>query len=278
VVIIHGDDDIMLHGSLLNRYSRIIKDDHCVNISKYFDGLSFIRGYKGVNLQSIVVENANIIKNNAFKKNDLVNYGLPFISAYTYKINDNFWKVYNQALSWADDTPIKHDAKYLFLPFYIGLSAFKNAELSSSNLCELIRGRVFLTRKYLPPIVITHPDNPAVVNLTGMYVLRNSSLIGLRDLDDLRVVFTNNISGIVWSVIFALNQISLIEVYRLLKTSGFSILIKSFSIKNISSNIKLIFHMLFNISNIGFWVRGFQHKISSTSFWRYWFNDFRPDK
>ena len=278
VAIIHGDDDIMLRGSLRDRYSRIIKDNNCVSISKYFNGLSFIRGYDGVDLTPISIDENKTSQNELFRKSDLINYGLPFISSYTYKINEKFWEIYEQALSWASETPIKHDAKYLFLPFYIGLSAFKNNQLSSANVFELIRGRVLLSRKYLPPILITQPDSPALVNLTGLAVLKNSDLINIHELDDLRSIFSENISSLFWSIVLTISKISLSDIYRLLKICGYSVILNSFILKNIYKNIKILLEIIFNLSNTGIWIRGFGNKISSTSFWSLWENGLRSDK
>ncbi len=275
VAIIHGDDDIMLRGSLLDRYSRIIKDENCVSISKYFNGLNFIRGYDGVDLSPISIDEPKPLHNEKFGKADLLNYGLPFISAYTYKINEKFWMVYKQALAWASETPIKHDAKFLFIPFYIGLSAWKSNQLSSANVYEVIRGRVFLSRKYLPPVVITQPDSPAIVNLTGLAVLKNSDLLDRPDLDDLRMVFSRNISGIVWSIVLTINKISLRDINNLLKIAGVSVLLNSFSFVNILKNVKILVEIVFNFSNTGLWIRGFTNPISSTAFWSQWVKDFR---
>jgi hypothetical protein len=245
IAIIHGDDDIMLDNTLLKRYLAALNSDSCVTISKAIGTCYFISNKNGIYIDSILNKIGS--KNNKIeylkaKKTDLTDYSIPFFSVYNYKIGIEFWKIYNQAISWADELPFQPNIKYPFVPFFIGLSAYYNNQLSTSIPEVVIRGQYIKKNIILPPTVITEYANTGIIMLTGLSILRNSSLINKCDYDKIRFEFEKNSNDFLLQTFFKRDGMSLRDLKILFKIAKVNI-----SFINILKNIN--FTSLRNLFN-----------------------------
>lgn len=246
IAIIHGDDDIMLPDTLLERYNAAVTSDKIVTIAKAIGTCYFFENKKGIFLDSVIHK---LIKHNEVnfknaKFTDLTNYSIPFFSVYNYRISDGFWKIYNQAIAWADEQQLPTQVKYPFVPFYIGLSSFLNKKLGCSNSNIVIRGQYLKNNVILPSSVITEYANTGVIMLTGLSVLNNLSLKDNPDFDNLRSEFRNNSLNFLFQSFFRRGGLSFAEYKSLIKLSNikfsyevFLCLISLNSLRNLFNNI-----------------------------------------
>ena len=270
IVIIHGDDDIMLDNTLYNRFKAAVNSNECVTISKAIGTCYFINNKDGIFIDSIKTNISKSTKIEFFKaiNSDLTDYSIPFFSVYNHKIGHDFWEIYKQAIFWADELPFLPNIKYPFVPFFIGLSAYLNNHLSTSNSVVVIRGQYIRNNRILPPSVITEYANTGIIMLTGLAILRNSTLINNKDYDKIRFEFEKNANDFLLQTFFKRDGMSLKELKLL-----FALAKIKFSFQSVFRNINLVsLRNLFN--NIFFDTKyikkkfvGWGHETSNIEFW-----------
>lgn len=235
VSIIHCDDDIMLPDTLYDRYLKTISSDFEIIISQFVESVYFFINDENIYLN---LNSKNHLIDETFNKavtNDLINYSIPFLSVYTYKISETFWEIYDQTISWADDMPYEPKIKYPFIPFYIGLSAYNKNKLATYNRVVVIRGHLFKLNFFYFPSVVTEYVNAGIILLTGESVLRNKDLIFNKDFDQLRSDFKSTVDNFILQTLFKRGGVRFNELYYLFKTTNRRLNIKTY-ISNINFN------------------------------------------
>lgn len=192
IAMIHGDDDIMVQGSLATRYRATLSSGAAVSVCKWHDGVLFFRDRDEIFLKpSYEPKRASYLPEyRHMEPSDLSDFGLPFLSAYCYRMGDKFSSCYDQALNWGLSLPLDFKVGLLMLPFYLGISAWHKQQLIAIPHALVERGRVFSKyRSFLSPRHVATPANYGIVVLSGMAVLKNVDLCNIAALDDLRSEF-----------------------------------------------------------------------------------------
>ena len=269
VAIIHCDDDIMLPQTLFDRYMSTMNSSKDLLIAKAIGTAYFFenKDYVCFNKFNLVIENRKNEYINAVS-DDLIKYSIPFLSAYTFKTNSGFWNSYNEAIRWSDALPYEPKIKYPFVPFFIGLSAFKNKNLACSNTNIVIRGQVFKFNKFKLPIVVTEYANTGIILLTGLSVLMNSDLYKENDFDNIRLEFRKNVDEYLLQTLFKRQGVKFSQLEYLFETTStpkniFKIIskIKLKTLRNLFDN--LIFDTRYLKTNY----KGWGPQITIESFW-----------
>ncbi len=269
IAIIHCDDDIMLPKTLSERYYFATTSKQDVLIAKAIGTAYFF-------------ENKNYVCFTGFKKvfenksnkyfpaisDDLTNYSIPFLSVYTFKTTIGFWKLYDQAIGWSDEMPYHPRIKYPFVPFFIGLSAFKNKNLSCSDTNIVIRGQLFKFNKINLPVIITEYANTGIILLTGLSALMNKDLANDKDYNKIREDFKNNVDDFVLQTLFRRDGVKFNELKYLFETTSTPLNLVNFITKiNIKTLRNLFNNLILDTRYIKTNIKGWGEKNSLKSFW-----------
>jgi len=277
IAILHGDDDIMLQGSLVKRYIVAKESMSSFNISKTSGKIYLFKNDRNIYLSS---KEALIGKDISPKwhwtsKDDLVDYSLPFVSAYCYKIGPEFWSCYNQAKKWADDLPLEPKIRLPFLPFYIGLSAWINKQLVVIPEELVLRGQLLQSRGIFPPRIVTEYANTGIILQTGLAVLNNEDLGSIMELDDLRASIRRFAAEYLFFSLFKRDGVSFSQLKHLYHLSKirwwsrellFSIMFSTPS--KIIKNVCGLRHLRNRLS-------GWGHQLSPEDFWAIWAGSYK---
>ena len=206
---------------------------------------------------------------------DLINYSIPFLSIYTYKISNSFWEIYEQSIFWSDEMPYEPKIKYPFIPFFIGLSAYNKNKLATYNTEVVIRGHLF-ERNFLKfPKVVTEYVNAGIILLTGESVLRNLDLNKNSDFDNLRLDFKKTVDSFILQTLFKRGGIKFIELLYLFKTTNRDLSLKTYinninfkSLRNLFNNI------IFDTRYVKKYFFGWGIKFSKNQFSKIYSNNF----
>lgn len=189
IAMIHGDDDIMVQGSLATRYTATLSSGAAVSVCKWHDGILFFRDRDEMFLKpGYEPRRASCLPEwRHVEPSDLSSFGLPFLSAYCYRMGDEFASCCDQALSWGLSLPLDFRVGLLMSPFFLGISAWHKQQLIAIPHTLVQRGRLLSTyRSFLAPRHIATPANYGIVILSAMAVLKNADLCSIAALDDLR--------------------------------------------------------------------------------------------
>lgn len=274
IAFLHGDDDIMLQGSLVKRYIVARESNSAFNIVKAAPRMFFFK-----NDNNIFVDSLNTVTSTKLStepkwqwatKYDLDDYSLPFVSIYCYKIGPEFWACYKQALKWADALSLESKIRHPFLPFYIGLSAFINKQLTVFPDVLVRRGQLLKRRSFFPPRVVTEYANTGIILQTGLAVLNNEELGSVMELDDFRASFRRATAEYLFFSLFKRDGVSLSQLkvlYRLTKLRWWSreLLIRIM----FSTGSKIIINVC-GLTNLRNRLSGWGHRLSPEDFWALW--------
>jgi hypothetical protein len=269
VAIIHCDDDIMLPQTLYERYMSTLNSSKDLLIAKAIGTAYFFenKDYVCFNKFNLVFENKKNEYLNAIS-DDLVNFSIPFLSVYTFKTNSRFWNLYSEAIGWSDALPYEPSIKYPFVPFFIGLSAFKNKNLACSNTNIVIRGQVFKFTKFKLPIVVTEYANTGIILLTGLSVLMNSDLYKENDFDNIRLEFRKNVDDYLLQTLFKRQGVKFSQLDYLFKTTATPKNIFNFiSIINLKRLRNLFDNLIFDTRYLKTNYKGWGPQSTIISFW-----------
>jgi len=272
IAIIHGDDDIMLPNSLLYRYQEAIKCNKTVFIGSALWSAYFLKSKSGIFIDGLIqpYDSPNTIKFESASGNELLKFPLPFISVYTYKINQKFWTVFDTALSWSDALPYEPKIKYPYVPFYIGLAAQYQNELAVANANLVIRGQLFQLRQLLPPLTVTEYANGGIISLCGLAVLNNETLKRNSDFDSIRNNHRELTKKYVLLSLSRRDGVSLPDLFKLYKLSKAKFRFNEFSITIILMNFRYLFDNIFFTTNLKRWFTGWGNETSFKLFWQNW--------
>lgn len=276
VAFIHGDDDIMYPGSLEKRVRMLDSHDSVFLIVRSSSKVYFFRDDPNIyvnpdkNNGKISTKGAQLLDCRIAVKEDLLNYSIPFVSAYGYKIGDAYWNCYNEAYRCADALPIEPKIRYPFLPFYMGLSAWKKGQLMVCPENMLMRGQLLRSRGVLPPQVITEYANTGIILLTGLAVLNNADLSILPELDDLRQAFRMNVAEYIVSAFYKRDGVSLEKLFALLKLSNFKLDSIDLLLRAAQGNGKRFIGTMLGLSNLRNRIYGWGVCTSPVDFWMKW--------
>jgi hypothetical protein len=267
IAIIHCDDDIMLPNTLLDRYLAAKNSDLEIIVSKFLESAYFFVNDENIYLNLKNISNSEIINLNKAIADDLINYSIPFLSIYTYKISETFWDIYAQAIFWSDELPYEPKIKYPFIPFFIGLSAYNKNKLATYNTNVVIRGHLFKRNFFNFPNVVTEYVNAGIILLTGESVLRNLELKKNSDFDNLRFDFKKTVDSFILLTLFKRDGVKFMELLYLFKTTNRVLTLKTF-IKNINSkSLRNLFNnIIFDTRYIKKYIFGWGIKFSKNNF------------
>lgn len=272
IAFLHGDDDIMLQGTLVKRYMIAKESSAAFNIVKTSGKIFFFQNDHNIYLGSDerILKNSFSTKWRWAEKDDLIDFSLPFVSAYCYKIGAEFWSCYSQAKKWAENLPLEPKIRLPFLPYYIGLSAWINKQLVVIPEEMVLRGQLFQTRGLLPPRVITEYANTGIILQTGLAVLNNEELESIKELDETRCSLRKSIIPYLFFSLFRRDGVTLYqlsELYRLTKTRWMS---KKFFFNIIYYTIITIFRNILLLKHIRNRISGWGTRLESAEFWSKW--------
>ena len=267
ISIVHCDDDIMLPMTLLNRYLKANLSKYSVFVEKFISPAYIFQNESEIYFDNFNYEINNQVYNKA-ESIDLIKYSIPFLSIYTYKINDSFKEIYNNAVIWANEINLEQKIKYPFIPFFIGLSAYYHHNLGTANNNIVIRGTLFNKNLLNYPRVETEYANTGIILLTGLYVLKNKSLRNLEDYNLLRNDFTRSVNEFLLVTLFNRDGVSYNEIKRILKFINydftFKTYISSISLKSIRN---LLNNLLFDTRYLKRYIFGWGNKHTRKEFW-----------
>jgi len=272
IAFLHGDDDIMLAGSLAKRYLAARQSNLAFQIAKATGKMFFFKEDGNIYLDSKrLTRDSNLSLNwRQATKDDLVDYSLPFVSAYSYKIGPEFWACYKQARKWADALSLEPKIRLPFLPFYMGLSAWINNQLTVIPEVLIRRGQLLQSRGLLPPRVVTEYANTGIILQTGLAVLNNEDLGSIAELDELRSSVKDATAPYLFFSLFRRDGVSLSQLkylHRLTKIRWWS---KDLLFKIIIGTGSTIFKSVCGINNLRNRLSGWGHRLSPEDFWILW--------
>ena len=269
VAIIHCDDDIMLPDTLDYRYFAALNSNFDWLIAKAIGTAFFFTGQDNVYFNDFdkVHKQENISYQEATVET-LTNYSIPFLSVYTFKTNKGFWNLYDQAINWSDAMPYEPRIKYPFVPFFIGLAAYKDRNLACSDTHIVIRGQLFKLNRISLPIVVTEYANTGIVLLTGLSVLMNRDLINDSNFDNIRIEFKKNTDDFLLQTLFKRDGVKFNELKYLFETTNTSMnsfnFIKKINFKTLRN---LFNNLIFDTRFIMTSLKGWGEKSTITEFW-----------
>jgi hypothetical protein len=275
IAIIHCDDDIMLPDTLITRFLTAQNSNFEIIVSKFLESAYFFVNDDNIylNLKDIItLENTSL---NKAISDDLVNYSIPFLSIYTYKISESFWDIYEQSIFWSDDMPYDPKIKYPFIPFFIGLSAYNRNKLATYNVNVVIRGHLFKRNFLNFPKVVTEYVNAGIILLTGESVLRNPDLNKNSDFDNLRSDFKKTVDIFILQTLFKRGGVKYIDLGYLFKTTNRELSTKTY-IENINfKSLRNLFNnIIFDTRYIKKYIFGWGVKFSKNQFSKVYLNNF----
>jgi len=276
IAFIHGDDDIMSSGSLEKRARILDSQDKAFLITKSSSGVYFFLDDKNIYVNpakgaaNISERGSGIGEYRIAVIEDLLEYSIPFVSAYGYKIGDGFWNCFQEAYRWADALPLEPRIKYPFLPFYMGLSAWKNGQLMVCPENMLMRGQLLRSRGAMPPKVVTEYANTGIILLTGLAVLNNAELSAIPELNELRQSFRKNASEYIVSAFYKRDGVSLGKLLELIKLADFRLNSASMIFRAAQGNGKRLIGETMGLSNFRNRVRGWGVRTAPVDFWLKW--------
>lgn len=268
--IIHCDDDIMLPNTLYDRYNSAINSKYDVLISKAIGTAYFFEGkeYVCFNEFNKVYEINDEIYTEAISE-DLINYSIPFLSVYTFKSNSEFWKLYNQAIAWSDEMPYSPRIKYPFVPFFLGLAAFKNKKLACCDKNIVIRGQLFKFNLFNLPVVVTEYANTGIILLTGLSVLMSNDLRLDPNFDKIRQDFKKNVDDFVLQTLFKRDGVKFIELKYLFESTSIPMNVLNFISKIKLKTLRNLFNnLIFDTRYIKTSINGWGPKKTISEFWQ----------
>lgn len=272
IAFLHGDDDIMLAGSLAKRYLAARQSNLAFQIVKTIGKIFFFKEDGNIyidNKQLVSARNLSLDWRQA-AKDDLVDYSLPFVSAYSYKIGPEFWACYKQAKKWADALSLEPKIRLPFLPFYMGLSAWINKQLAVIPEVLLRRGQLLQLRGLLPPRVVTEYANTGIILQTGLAVLNNEDLGPISELDELRSSFRCATAPYLFFSLFRRDGVSLPQLKYLYCLTKMRWCSKDLLFKIIFGTGSTIFKSICGINNLRNRLSGWGHRLSPVDFWILW--------
>lgn len=272
VVIIHGDDDIMLPNSLLFRYYSAVASDKTVFIGNCLWSCYFLMQHSGIYLDTIdnPYECCNYFQYRSARVEDLTTFALPFISVYTYKINDKFWSLFYSAIQWSDQLPFERKIKYPFIPYFIGLAAYNKMEMGVACVNLVIRGQLFKKRKFLPPKTITEYANGGIILLTGLAVLNNETLINNNDFFWIRKNHRETTKKHIFQSFFRRDGLTISQVFNLYLIAKPAFTLREFNLSILFKNFRQLFNNILFTSNLKRWFVGWGRETSMIEFWEKW--------
>lgn len=272
IAIIHGDDDLMLQNSLAERYLIAKASPFALSITKATGGCYFFRDSKNIHINDINTLTPLSLSSEwrCASKGDLIDYCLPFVSAYTCKVGREFWSIYEQALGWAKALPLEDKIRLPFLPFYIGVSAWKNAQLIVIPKMLIKRGQFLQLHGISPPRVITEYANTGIILQTGLAVLNNEDLGTISELNDLRKDFRNATLEHLLSSLFRRDGVSLSQLAFLYRQTKINWCSKELFLPIIHKNIRSLIRKGFGLSNLRNRMSGWGEELSPGDFWHIW--------
>jgi len=267
ISIVHCDDDIMLPMTLLDRFLNANNSKYSVFVEKFISPAYFFQNEIEIYFDNFNYERNHHVYNKA-QSIDLIQYSIPFLSVYTYKINDKFKEIYKEAVNWANEINLEQKIKYPFIPFFIGLSAYYYQELASANNNIVIRGTLFNKNIFNYPRVETEYANTGIILLTGLYVLNNKRLKNLTDYNLLRNDFTRSVDEFLLVTLFKKDGVKYSEIKRILKYINYDFNFKTYfsrisfkSIRNLCNNL------FFDTRFLKRYIIGWGNKYTRNEFW-----------
>lgn len=269
IAIIHCDDDIMLPNTLYIRYASAISSTKDLLIAKAVGTAYFFE-----NKNYVCFNELKKVHDNSFEKyneatyQDLTNYSIPFLSVYTFKSNIGFWHLYDQAIKWADEMPYEPRIKYPFVPFFIGLAAYKNRNLACSDTKIVIRGQLFKFNHIRLPKVVTEYANTGIVLLTGLSVLMNNDLINDSNYENIRLEFKKNVDDFLLQTLFKRDGVKFNELKYLFESTKIPMTFINYISKiNLKTLRNLFNNLIFDTRYIKTSIEGWGEKSTITELW-----------
>jgi hypothetical protein len=180
-----------------------------------------------------------------------------------------FWARYEEALGWARALPLEDKIRLPFLPFFIGVAAWKHQQLSVIPRTLVLRGQLFES-KGLFTRVVTEYANTGIVLQTGVAVLNNDDLRRDPGLEKLRAEFRNITAGRLCTSLVRRDGVSLRQLaalYKLTRTNFFS---SGLAFRKAGQNVIDIIQNVLGFKNIRRRVIGWGHELTADQFWRLW--------
>lgn len=272
IAIIHGDDDIMLPNTLFFRYKAAKESNKLIFVANSMWSCHFIQSRNGIYIDLLKnpYQSGISFEYCDSTPKDLVDLPIPFISAYTYKISDNFWSLFQTVINWCDVLPFEPKIKYPFVPYFIGLAAHHFSYLAVSQEHIVIRGQLFAIRYFLPPKTVTEYANGGITLLTGLVILNNETLKNNPDFEFIRFNHRKSTLQYIFQSVFRRNGLSISDLRLLYQMSFAQFAIKEFTYPVILKNLRHLSDNILFTLNIKKWVAGFGKETSYEIFWTNW--------
>ncbi len=272
IAFLHGDDDIMISGTLVRRYQVARNSNAAFNIGKTSGKMFFFKNDPCIYVDDKEISNITATQLNWrwASKQDLTAYSLPFVSAYCYRMGPEFWSCYNQAKGWADALPLESKIRLPFLPFYIGLAAWVNKCLAVMPEEVVRRGQLLQSRGLLPPRVITEYANTGIILQTGLAVTSNEFLGAVEDLDDVRNGLKSAVSEYLFFSLYRRDGVSLGQLKALWAQTKVSLWRGNFLLRAVFCACTTIAKNIFMLNNLRNRLSGWGRRLSSENFWALW--------
>lgn len=270
IVLIHCDDDIMLPDTLNNRVKHFLDSNGIIGISKAVGTGYFISGIQKIYIKKDIFQFQSPINNFvSATKDDLTLFSIPFLSVYIYRVCDELFQTFENAINWSDQLNFTDSIKYPFVPFFIGLNAYQNKYFVTSNSNVVIRGQLLNTRKFLPPTVITEYANTGIILLTGAAVLNNNDLSKDPDFNKIREEYRKNVNEFVLVSLFKRAGVNFIETKQLYQLANMNLSLSTILCSLNFINIRnLINNLVIDTRYVRQWVSGFGNCYNENDFWK----------
>lgn len=182
---LHGDDDLLLPGSLLARHGALRDAGAALLLSRAHAGLYFDGGaVDQVYLRPVPGPVRRPLTWRRSGPAGLAGSGAAFIGNHAYRIGPEFRAAVAQALAWATALPATISQRLGMLPWLVGLAVADSGGLASTEAACALRGQ---GTQDLVGARFGHSSwRPGVLYLTCLRVLCTDPLASRADLEPLR--------------------------------------------------------------------------------------------
>jgi hypothetical protein len=183
-VFLHGDDDLMLPGSIRTRTRMLVDSGAACLLSASAAGLVFDGAEANRALVPYINGGGGAATVRPLRASDLGSFGGAFIGNHSYRAGDVFAACYREALGWLKTLPLEGAQQLAMLPYLLPIAFADRRALVGTHFLGCIRGQSAHE-------IIGRPGGqtnwmPGLLYAACLQLLRTGPLRGREDLEALR--------------------------------------------------------------------------------------------